>query len=176
LEIGYSSFLRECLKELVENSFTGTCRRFTKEQGWIIVSKRVNKQVSSFAFSLQKAYERLLSSKPSWFIIALLAAFVSIVLLGGVSYNMIVGPAVAYFGSTGNMMVFYYSLSDQFILESLLVMIFYGLGFAGFLVAYRSTKYAYNPRNAYRFLLVGAALLIIGIVLMETGLNAKFGL
>ena len=140
------------------------------------VSKRVNKQVSSFAFSLQKAYEKLLASKPSWFIIAVLVAIVSIVLLGGISYNIIVGPAVAYFSSTGNMLVFYYSISDQFVLESLLVIIFYVLGFAGFLAAYRSTKHAYNPRNAYRYLLVGCALLIIAIILMETGLNAKFGL
>ena len=140
------------------------------------MSTWLSKRLSSFAFSLQRTYERLLSSKPSWFVVAVLAVAVSLFLLAGGIYDTITGPAVAYFGSTGRMIVFYPSLTDQFLLESILVMIFYALGFAGFLAAYRSTKYAYNPRNAYRFLLIGCVLLIVGIVLMETGLNSKFGL
>jgi hypothetical protein len=55
-------------------------------------------------------------------------------------------------------------------------MIFGAIGFAGFLMAYRSTKYAYNPRQAYRFLLVGCILLLIGYILIENGLLSKFGL
>ena len=135
-----------------------------------------SKQLSSFAFSLQKTYERLLTSKPSWFIIAIAAVVVSLFLFAGGVYDMITNPIVAYFGESGQMLVFYPSLSEQFLLESILVMIFYGLGFTGFLVAHRSTKYAYNPRNAYRFLLVGFVLLLIGILLIDGGLNSKFGL
>ena len=139
------------------------------------MSKWFSKQLSSFAFSLQKTYERLLTFKPSLFVVAAGAVVVALFLLGGGVYNMITNPPVAYFTSSG-MEVFYWSLTDQFLLESILVMIFYGLGFAGFIVAHRSTKYAYTPRNAYRFLLVGGVLLIVGILLMETGLNTKFGL
>lgn len=135
-----------------------------------------SKQLSSFAFSLQKTYERLLTSKPSWFVIAIVTVAVSLFLLAGGVYVMIANPIVAYFGEGGQMLVFYPSLSEQFLLESILVMIFYGLGFTGFIVAYRGTKYAYNPRNAYRFLLVGCVLLFIGILLVDGGLNSKFGL
>ena len=139
------------------------------------MSKWFNKQISSFAFSLQKTYEKLLTSKPSWFVVAIAAVIVALFLLAGGVYDMISSPIVAFFTSN-TIMVFYPSLTDQFLLESILIMIFYGLGFAGFLIAHRSTKYAYTPRNAYRFLLVGCVLLIIGILLAENGLNSKFGL
>lgn len=139
------------------------------------MAKMFSKQVSSFAFRLQKTYDRLLTFKPSWFVIAIFAVAASIFLLAGGIYNMIIQESPYVFASD-RLYIFYPSSSRQFALEPILTSIFYAIGFAGFLVAYRSTKYAYNPRNAYRFLLVGIVLLIIGILLAETGLNIKFGL
>jgi hypothetical protein len=141
------------------------------------MSKRVNKQVSSFSYRLQKTYERIITSKPSLFVVGILAVALALFLLGGGIYDMMVeGIAVAYFGSGGTLYVFYPSLSEQFLLESMLIMIFGAIGFAGFLMAYRSTKYAYNPRQAYQLLLVGCVLLIIAYILIENGLLSKFGL
>jgi len=141
------------------------------------MSKRFSKQISSFAFWLQKTYERIITSKPSIFVVGILAVALAFFLLGGGIYDiMIKDVAVAYFASGGRMIVYYPSLSEQFLLESMLIMIFGAIGFAGFLIAYRSTKYAYNPRQAYRFLLVGCILLIIGYILIENGLLTKFGL
>jgi hypothetical protein len=141
------------------------------------MSKRVNKQVSSFSYRLQKTYERIITSKPSLFVVGILAVALALFLLGGGIYDMMVeGIAVAYFGSGGTLYVFYPSLSEQFLLESALIMIFGAIGFAGFLMAYRSTKYAYNPRQAYQLLLVGCVLLIIAYILIENGLLSKFGL
>jgi hypothetical protein len=141
------------------------------------MSKRVNKQVSSFSYRLQKTYERIITSKPSLFVVSILAVALALFLLGGGIYDMMVeGIAVAYFGSGGTLYVFYPSLSEQFLLESMLIMIFGAIGFAGFLMAYRSTKYAYNPRQAYQLLLVGCVLLIIAYILIENGLLSKFGL
>lgn len=141
------------------------------------MSKRFSKQISSFAFWLQKTYERIITSKPSIFVVGVLAVALAFFLLGGGIYDiMIKDVAVAYFASGGRMIVYYPSLSEQFLLESMLIMIFGAIGFAGFLIAYRSTKYAYNPRQAYRFLLVGCILLIIGYILIENGLLTKFGL
>ena len=139
------------------------------------MAKWLSKQVSSFAFSLQKTYERLLTSKPSWFVISILTVGVSLFLLAGGVYNLIIEEPTYWFASD-RMYIFFQSSSRQFVLEPILVTLFYAIGFAGFLVAYHSTKYAYTPRNAYRFLLVGCVLLIIGILLAETGLNTKFGL
>ena len=140
------------------------------------MSKWFSKQISSFAFSLQKTYERIITAKPSLFVVGVSAVAVSFFLLSGGIYDVMIKPIVAYFASGGQMLVFYPSLTEQFLLESIIIMIFYAIGFAGFLIAYRSTKYAYNPRQAYRFLLVGCVLLIISLLLIENGLMSKFGL
>jgi hypothetical protein len=140
------------------------------------MSKWFSKQISSLAFWLQKTYERIITAKPSLFLVGVSAVALAFFLLSGGIYDVLIKPIVAYFASGGQMLVFYPSLSEQFLLESIMVIIFYAIGFAGFLIAYRSTKYAYNPRQAYRFLLVGCVLLIIAIVLTENGLMSKFGL
>ena len=136
----------------------------------------VSKRISSLAFSLQKTYERLLTAKPSLFIVGILAVGLSLFLLGGGIYDILIQPIVAYVTSAGQIIGFYpYGLTEQLLLESVIIMVFYAMGFAGFLIAYRSTKYAYNPRQAYRFLLVGCVLLIIAYVLVEQRLLANFG-
>ena len=134
-----------------------------------------NKQVSSLAFSLQKAYERLLNSKPSLLVIAGLAVAASLFLFGGGIYDLLIKPAVAYIGSSGRIIAFYpYGITDQFLSESIIVMVYYALGVSGFLVAYQSTKHAYNPRVGYRYLLVGVALVLISYLLLEQQLLASF--
>jgi len=140
------------------------------------MSKRFSKQISSLAFSLQKTYERIITAKPSLFLVGASVAAISFFLLAGGIYDILITPIVAYFASGGQMLVFYPSLTEQFYLESIIVIIFYAIGFTGFLIAHQSTKYAYNPRQAYRFLLVGCVLLIVGYVLIESGLMSKFGL
>jgi hypothetical protein len=136
----------------------------------------VNKKFSSLAFSLQKLYERILTAKPSLFVVAILAVVVSLFLLGGGIYDILIKPIVAIVASGGRIISYYpYGITDQFLLESISVMVFYVLGFTGFIIAYRSTKYAYNPRQAYRFLLVGCVLLLIAYILVELNLIANFG-
>jgi hypothetical protein len=136
----------------------------------------VSKRISSLAFSLQKTYERLLTAKPSLFVIGILTVAASLFLLGGGIYDVLIQPIVAIVASGGRIISFYpYGITDQLLLESVIIMIFYSMGFAGFIIAYRSTKYAYNPRQAYRFLLVGVVLLLIAYVLVEQNLLASFG-
>ena len=135
----------------------------------------VSKRISSLTFSLQKTYERLLTAKPSLFVVGILAVAASLFLLGGGIYDILIQPIVAIVASGGRIISFYpYGITEQLLLESVIIMIFYAMGFAGFLIAYRSTKYAYNPRQAYRFLLVGIVLLLIAYVLVEQNLLASF--
>jgi hypothetical protein len=135
----------------------------------------VSKRISSLAFSLQKTYEKILTAKPSIFIVAILAVAVSLFLLGGGIYDVLIQPIIAIVASGGRIISFYpYGITDQLLLESVIIMVFYAMGFAGFLIAYRSTKYAYNPRQAYRFLLVGCVLLLVAYVLVEQNLLASF--
>lgn len=136
----------------------------------------VSKRISSIAFSLQKTYEKILTTKPSLFVVGILTVAASLFLLGGGIYDILIQPIVAIVASGGRIISFYpYGITEQLLLESVIIMIFYAMGFAGFLIAYRSTKYAYNPRQAYRFLLVGIVMLLIAYVLVEQNLLASFG-
>ena len=134
-----------------------------------------NKQISSLSFRLQKLYERVTNFKPSLLLVGVTTVAISIFLLGGGIYDLLSQPQSALY-YRNRILVFYPSLSEQFLVGSLLIMIFGAIGFAGFIIAYRSTKYAYNPRQAYRFLLVGVVLLIISYVLIENGLLSKFNI
>ena len=139
------------------------------------MAKGFSKQLSSLAFSLQKTYERLLSSKPSMLAIAGIAVAASLFLFAGGIYDLLIQPVVAYVGSSGRIIAFYpYGITDQFLSESIIVMIYYALGVSGFLIAYRATKHAYNPRVGYRYLLVGIALVLISYLLLEQQLVASF--
>jgi hypothetical protein len=133
------------------------------------MSNSFDKKKSSLAFSLQKTYEKILNYKPSFFIIGLVAVAVSIFLFAGGIYDFLMQPIVAIV-SGGSIISFYPTLTEQLLLESVLVMIFYSLGFAGLIISYRSTKHASNPRQAYRFLLVGAVLFLVSYVLLEVNL------
>jgi hypothetical protein len=135
----------------------------------------MSKRASSITYSLQKAYERLLNAKPSLWIIAVLAVGVSLFLFAGGVYDLLIQPIVAIVGSTGRIISFYpYGITDQLLLESIIIMIFYAMGVTGFIIAYRSTKHASNPRQAYQFLLVGVALLLVAYILLEQNLLASF--
>ena len=139
------------------------------------MAKGFSKQLSSLAFSLHKTYERILTTRPSLFVIAASVVAASIFLFGGGIYNLLIRPLIAIVDSSGRIIIFYpYGIADQTLLESITIMIFYTMGVAGFLVAYRSTKYAYSPRQAYRLLLVGCALFLIAYVLLEQNLIASF--
>jgi len=136
----------------------------------------VSKRISGLAFSLQKTYERILTAKPSLSVVGILVVGASLFLLGGGIYDVLIQPIVAIVASGGRIISFYpYGITEQLLLESVIIMVFYAMGFAGFLIAYRSTKYAYSPRQAYRFLLVGCVLLLISYVLVEQNLLASFG-
>ena len=139
------------------------------------MAKGFSKQLSSLAFSLQKTYEKIITAKPSLFVVAISVVAVSLFLLGGGIYDILIQPIVAIVVSGGRIISFYpYGITEQLLLESVIIMVFYTMGFAGFLIAYRSTKYAYSPRQAYRFLLVGCVLLLIAYVLVDQNLIASF--
>ena len=139
------------------------------------MAKGFSKQLSSFTFSLQKTYEKILNAKPSLLVISAAAVGVTLFLLGGGVYNILIKPIVAYISQSGEVLAFYPGLSDQFILGSLIIMILYALGVVGFLIAYRSTKYVSNPRQAYRFLLIGCAMILIAYFLVEQRIVTLFG-
>jgi len=52
-------------------------------------------------------------------------------------------------------------------------MIMFAIGFAGLLMAYQSTRYAYKPRSAFMWLLTGTMLLVVAYIYTEFIILAK---
>jgi len=115
-----------------------------------------------------------MTAKPSIFAVALIATAFSIFLLGGGVYDILEQPLVAIpIGSSKIIFYYPYSVYEQTVLESLYVMMTYGLGVAGVLVIYQSTKYAYKPRQAFIMLLCGVVLILLSYFYIENLINSK---
>jgi hypothetical protein len=122
--------------------------------------------VTSFMFSMKKAYRRVTTTKPSLPLIALLVAAAAILLIGGEIYDIIVSPILAF--PLGSTWVFYYpSVHDQTLTESVGAITMFAVGFLGFLMVYQSTKYAYKPRQAFTWLSMGAMCIVLAYIYTE---------
>ncbi|MEM2439869.1 MAG: hypothetical protein QW493_01455 [Candidatus Bathyarchaeia archaeon] len=121
---------------------------------------------SSMSYSLRKFYRQLSVVKPSNVVLAAIVIAVAIFLFGGGLYLIIVKPYPAvYYG--GRFLFVYPQLSEQWVSDSLIAMTLFAFGVVGLLLIYQSTKYAYNPRQAYLVFMVGAALLLIAYISVE---------
>ncbi|MFP3985019.1 MAG: hypothetical protein ACLFU9_03500 [Candidatus Bathyarchaeia archaeon] len=131
------------------------------------MARKARQSASSVSYYIQKTYWKLATFKPSTVLLAALAIAASIFLLGGGIYNVIEQPAVAFI--SGGRIIPYYpqALNEQLLGESIASMILYSLGIVGLILIYRSTQYAYSPREAYTTLLMGVLLLLIGWTLVE---------
>ena len=131
------------------------------------MSRKARRGAESFSYYLQKAYWRLVTLKPSTLLLATLAIAASVFLLGGGIYDILEQPIIAFV--SGGRVIPYYpqALNEQLLGESIASMILYALGTIGLILMYRSTKYTYNPREAYTTLLIGLLLLMIGWVIVE---------
>jgi hypothetical protein len=127
---------------------------------------KIPKRFVSLSYSLKRAYRKIVTAKPSIFIVALSIAAVSIFFLGGGVYDILEQPLIALpYGS--NLLYFYPSISEQVISESLRAMISYSFGALGILLMYQSTKYAGKPRQAFILLFGGALFFLMAYFLME---------
>jgi hypothetical protein len=139
--------------------------------------------MSSVKRYLEKAYWRITTYKPSTFTVALIAIAAAVFLLGGGVYDVLEQSQIpiAIFTESGGQGGFiflypYRSLNDQFIAESVFIMILYAFGFMGLYVTYQSTKYAYNPRQAYIMLIGGLMFLLLAYALLEYIFYIRSGL
>jgi hypothetical protein len=134
------------------------------------LARRVKKTLTSLSFTLQKLYRRLSAAKPSNLVLALIVIAITIFLFGGGLYLIIVKPFPAvYYG--GRFLFVYPQLSEQWVSDSIIAMTLFAFGVVGLLLIYQSTKYAYNPRQAYLVFLMGAALVLISYISIEAILH-----
>lgn len=138
------------------------------------MSQKIKKKISSLSFSMNRFYRRLSTAKPSTLIVSVIAIGLAIFLFGGGLFNIIMKPLPAvYYG--GRFYFLYPELGSQFIFDTVVVTILYTVGVVGLLAAYQSTKYAFNPRQAYMMLVIGLALLFLSYIFLEVLINIKLG-
>jgi len=137
---------------------------------------------SSIRHYLQRTYWRVTTYKPSTYAVAFIVLGVAIFLLGGGVYDILEQSSIpiAIFTTSGGAGSFiflypYPSLNDQFIGESIFIMILYAIGIIGFIITYQSTKYAYKPRQAYLMLIAGLTFLLLAYMLLEYIFHIRSG-
>jgi len=136
------------------------------------LTHRIEKWLVSLGFALRKAYWKILTAKPSIFIVAGIVAALSIFLLGGGIYDILEKPMTSLPWGRG-ILFFFPGLQQQFLGDSLFAMFSYAIGVVGILLMYQSTKYAYKPRQAFMLLLLGAIFIIIAYVFIEYAIFSK---
>ncbi|MCZ2855570.1 MAG: hypothetical protein O2U62_00585 [Candidatus Bathyarchaeota archaeon] len=134
---------------------------------------RTKKRLSSFGFRLKRAIRKIATAKPSIFVTAFVLLAATVFFLGGGVYDLLAEPLIAI--PIGSRILFFYpySVHEQAVLESLLVMTSYAIGFFGVFLMYQSTKYAYKPRQAYILLLTGVVFLLVAYIYVENLLWSK---
>jgi len=138
------------------------------------MSTKAKKKISSISFSMNRFYRRISTAKPSMLIISIIAIATAIFLFGGGLYNIIMKPLPSvYYG--GRFYFLYPELGSQFVFDTVFATVLYGLGIVGLLAAYQSTKYAYNPRQAYMTLVTGFVLLFLAYIFLEVLIKIKLG-
>jgi hypothetical protein len=131
------------------------------------LARKARRSASSLSYYLQKTYQRIVTLKVSTILLATIAIAASVFLLGGGIYDLLERPIIA-FVSGGRPIIYYpQALNEQLLGESIAAMILYSLGILGLILVYQSTKYAYNPREAFTMLLIGLLLFSIGWALVE---------
>ncbi len=134
----------------------------------------LTRRLSSLVYYLQKLYWKIMTAKPSLVLIAAIAVAASIFLLGGGLYDFLEKPLVAAFAAGGRIIFYYpFGINEQFVAESVFVMIIYAIAVMGLLLTYESTKYAFRPRQAFMLLLIGCTFIFVAYICIEYLLWAR---
>ncbi len=128
---------------------------------------KIGRRFESLSFRIRRLYRRIVTAKPSVFVIAVIIAGLSIFFLGGGVYDILEKPLIAI--PLGTNILFFYpgTINEQTILDSAFAMVTYFFGLLGLLLMYQSTKYAYRPRQAYMLLLIGVVFVVIAYFAIE---------
>ncbi|UCF44838.1 MAG: hypothetical protein JSW44_03475 [Candidatus Bathyarchaeota archaeon] len=138
------------------------------------MSKKFKRRASSMSFSLSRWFRRISTARPSSLAITIIVVVYAIFLFGGGLYTIITQPLPAVY--YGQRFIFLYpELGSQFVSDTVIAVMLYAMGFVGLLAVYQSTKYAYKPRQAYMWLVVGVALLLLAYIFLEDAILIKLG-
>ena len=120
------------------------------------IIKRIN-NIRIFGNSLSGSYNQ---------VVALVLILISIFILGGGMYDVIIQPLILLPTSTTTQF-FYFGLRNQSLTESLVFMVLLTTGISGLYLSFRSSKLIYRPREASIMLFIGIALIITAFLCCE---------
>jgi hypothetical protein len=114
--------------------------------------------------------------KTSWTVLFLGAIGLATFFLAGGIYDLLEKPVSLLPRASQQGWTFIYpgGLGGQTLNESILSAILYLIGLSGFYMLYRSTRFAYRPRNAYILMIIGFVTTII-VIYYSTMLLAQKG-
>ncbi len=136
------------------------------------MSDKAKKQASELSFSLSRWFRRVSTMKPSNLLFTIIIMSGSVLLLGGIVYDAVNRPLPAVY--VNNRFYFLYpQLNEQFVFDTVVSGILYVAGFIGLIAIYQSARHAYNPRQAYMTMIVGATLLLISYIFLEYFIRLK---
>ena len=94
---------------------------------------------------------------PSWFILFIVVVGLSVFFLAGGIYDLLEKPVSLLPRASERGWTFIYpgGIGGQTLNESILSALLYMIGMAGLYMLFRSTRFAYRPRNAYILLILG---------------------
>jgi len=115
--------------------------------------------------------------KGSWTILLLAVVGLATFLLAGGVYDLLEKPVSLLPRASQQGWTFIYpgGIGGQTLNESILSALLYLIGLGGFYMLFRSTRYAYRPRNAYILLIAGFAMTILVIYYAGALLSQKAG-
>jgi hypothetical protein len=129
------------------------------------MSHKVKRKAYSESFSFERWLRKLSEVRPSSFAITIILIAYAVFLFGGGLFTIVSPIFPPYTGST--FLFIYPELASQFISDTIIAITLYGMGLAGTLVLYQSTKYAYKPRQAYMTAIIGTSLLLLAYIFLE---------
>jgi hypothetical protein len=129
---------------------------------------------SSVSFSFNKWFKKILTIHPSALIIVAIMLGYVLFLLGGGLFT-ITSENIIPAWSHNNKFYFLspFGISDQFVADTVISIMLYLMGFVGLLSIYQSTKNASKPRQAYMLLIVGASLVLLSYIFLESSMYIK---
>ena len=136
------------------------------------MSRKIKKGSESVSFSLSRWFRRLSTGAPTLAVVTIVAIAYAIFIFGGGLFTLINHPLPSAYVN-GNFYFLYPQISQQFVSDTVISVILYGLGFLGLFIIYQSTKSAYKPRQAYIMLVLGVTFLLLAYIFLESAIYFK---
>jgi hypothetical protein len=148
-------------------------KNWLKDASW-----RLNRSLGNVAYRLRLVQAPGATGfKGSWTVLFVVVVSLATFFLAGGIYDLLEKPVSLLPRASQQGWTFIYpgGLGGQTFNESILAAILYLIGLSGFYMLFRSTRYAYRPRNAYILLILGFVTTLIVMYYSGQLLAQKMG-